>query len=287
MTRARGIGVAILALGLSVGCSAIVSRTTGRLSASIAGALQANDDPETVRQAAPAYLVLIDGLIADAPDDGTLLQAGADLYSSYASAFVRDKARSQRLAHRARDYGFRAMCAVDSAMCGVWSRPYPEFEDAVDGVDRDDVDALYSAAGAWATWIKANSADWSAVADKARVEAMIRRIVALDPTYRNGGPYLYLGVLATLIPEGLGGKPEEGRVAFERAIELSEGRNLMAKVLLARDYARLVFDRGLHDRLCREVLDAAVEEPGLTLTNALAQEEAAALLASSEDWFGE
>jgi hypothetical protein len=172
-------------------------------------------------------------------------------------------------------------------MCDVWSRPYLEFEAAVDRIDREDVDTLYSAAGAWATWIKANSADWTAVADKARVEAMIRRIVALDPTFKNGGPYLYLGVLATLIPEGLGGKPEDGRAAFERAIELSKGRNLMAKVLLARDYARLVFDRELHDRLCHEVLDSSVEEPGLTLTNALAQEEAAALLASSEDWFGE
>ena len=39
-----------------------------------------------------------------------------------------------------------------------------------------------------------------------------------------------------------------------RAVEISGGRNLMAKVLFARHYARLVFDQGLHDRLLGEVL---------------------------------
>jgi len=76
-------------------------------------------------------------------------------------------------------------------------------------------------------------------------------------------------------------------VDFERVIELSDGRNLTAKVLLARSYARLVFDRDLHDRLCREVIDADPVAPGLTLTNTMAQEEARALLGSSEDYFGD
>ncbi len=55
---------------------------------------------------------------------------------------------------------------------------------------------------------------------------------------------------------------------------MSDGRNLMAKVLLAEDYARLVFDADLHDRLCREVIDADPVVPGLTLANTLAQEKA-------------
>ncbi len=94
-------------------------------------------------------------------------------------------------------------------------------------------------------------------------------------------------MLATLIPEAMGGKPEEGRQHFERAIELSGGRDLMAKVLLARQYARLVFDRELHDRLCHEVIDADPVESGFTLSNTLAQEEATRLLEDSEDYFGE
>ena len=44
------------------------------------------------------------------------------------------------------------------------------------------------------------------------------------------------------------------RQCFERAIEISEGKTLMAKVIYARQYARLVFDQELHDRLLQEVL---------------------------------
>ena len=76
-----------------------------------------------------------------------------------------------------------------------------------------------------------------------------------------------------------------GRRHFERALELSEGKNLMVKVLYARHYARLVFDRELHDRLLREVLAAPAEAPGLTLINTLAQRQAKELLAGSADYF--
>jgi hypothetical protein len=152
---------------------------------------------------------------------------------------------------------------------------------------RKDVPVLFVAGAAWASWVRANTDDWSAVADKARVDAMMQRVVALDETYEEGSAFLYLGILATLLPEAMGGKPEQGRADFERVIELSDGRNLMAKVMLARSYARLVFDREMHDRLCREVIDADPAAPGLTLTNTMAQEEARALLGSSEDYFGD
>ena len=61
----------------------------------------------------------------------------------------------------------------------------------------------------------------------------------------------------------------------------------MAKVLLASEYARLAFDRELHDRLCREVIEADPVAPGLTLANTLAQDEARVLLADSQDYFGD
>jgi hypothetical protein len=152
---------------------------------------------------------------------------------------------------------------------------------------RKQVPVLYGTGAAWASWIKANSDDWSAIADKARVDAMMQRVVALDETYEGGAAFLYLGILATLLPEASGGNPELGKTYFERVIELSDGRNLMAKVLLASSYARLVFNQELHDRLCHEVLEADPVAPGLTLTNTMAQEEARALLSSSEDYFGD
>ncbi|MCK5366558.1 MAG: hypothetical protein KAR22_26460, partial [Gammaproteobacteria bacterium] len=60
---------------------------------------------------------------------------------------------------------------------------------------------------------------------------------------------------------------------------------LRAQVELAKRCARLTFDRQLHDRLLNEVLAADSEEPGLTLSNVLAQQEAKILLGASADYF--
>jgi hypothetical protein len=272
---------------MTAGCSSIVSSATSGLADSLTGAVLNQNDPETVRQGAPAYLLLIDGLIADDPQNADLLMAGASLYSSYAGAFVDDDERASRLSLKGRDYGWAAWCAIDRDACDIWSAPYEDFERLVDDVGPKDVPVLYGAGAAWASWIRANTDDWSAVADKARVDAMMQKVVALDETYDDGSAFLYLGILATLLPEAMGGKPEQGRADFERVVELSEGRNLMAKVMLARSYARLVFDRELHDRLCREVIEADPVAPDLTLTNTMAQEEARQLLGSSEDYFGD
>ncbi len=113
----------------------------------------------------------------------------------------------------------------------------------------------------------------------------MERVLELEPDHADGGPHLYLGVLLTQRPAHLGGKVEEARAHFERALELSGGLNLMAKVLYARQYARLVFDRPLHDKLLHEVVTAKSEAPGLTLSNTLAQEQARILLADADDYF--
>ena len=78
---------------------------------------------------------------------------------------------------------------------------------------------------------------------------------------------------------------EKGRAYFERAIELTEGKDLSAKVEFARGYARTIYERELHDRLLNEVMAADPEVPGLTLSNVLAQRDAAELLASADDYF--
>jgi hypothetical protein len=285
--RTMACAAAMAAVAVAPGCSSMVSSATGGLSQSLATAVMNQNDPETVRQGAPAYLLLVDGLIEENPDNPDLLLTAAQLYASFATAFVEDAERAGRLAEKGRDYGWRGLCRSNRMTCGVWSLPYEEFEEAIVAMRRKDVPAVYGSAAAWGTWIRVNRGDWAAVADKARVEAMMLRVVALDEGFQNGGAHLYLGVLATLLPEALGGKPEAGRQHFERAIELSDGRDLMAKVLLARDYARLVFDRELHDRLCREVIESDPDEPGLTLTNTLAVLEAERLLAESEEYFGE
>jgi hypothetical protein len=278
------LGLALLA---SSGCAALMSSATTRLADGVRTAVLDQDDPETVRQGAPSYLLMIDGLIAGDPGSVSLLVNGAELYSSYTTAFVDDPERAATLSRRAREYGLRGLCAADRRTCGLEQTPWEDFERTVKSLGPSRVPVLFAAGAAWATWIRVRRDDWVAVADKARVEALMQRVVELDEGYRDGAAHLYLGVLATLLPAALGGRPEEGRVHFERAVELSAGHDLTAKMLLARDYARAVYDRELHDRLLREVLAADPVWPEGTLANVLAQEEAERLLAAADDYFGE
>jgi hypothetical protein len=110
-------------------------------------------------------------------------------------------------------------------------------------------------------------------------------VTRLDETFMDGGAHLYLGTIATLLPPMLGGRPDDARTHFERAVELCGGRNLMARVLFAKRYARMVYDRELHDRLLGEVLAANPDQPGYTLVNTLAQVQARELLDESPDYF--
>ncbi len=267
------------------GCASMLSSATGRLASDLSAAILDQNDPETVEAGAPAYLLLIDGLIRDNPESEDLLRSGAKLYGAYAGVFVKDTERAARLTDKARAYAERALCLHRATLCGLDKRSYDDFRIALAGVNKDSVPVLFVFASTWAGWIQAHSGDWNAVADLAKVRAAMERLVALDETHERGSAHLYLGVMATLLPPALGGKPEEGRGHFERAIALSQGNDLMAKVEYARRYARLVFDRPLHDRLLNEVLQAPVSAPGLTLSNTLAQRAARELLKSADSYF--
>jgi hypothetical protein len=282
MTRAY---LALPLLLLLSGCASLLASGTGKLADDLSSAILNQDDLQTVRDGAPAYLLLVDGLIEGDRDNQKLLITGARLYGAYATVFVTEPARAQRMTEKARGYATRALCLRNTSVCHAQEQPYESFAAALAGLATRDVPLLYAYAASWAGWIQTHSDDWNAVADLPKVEAAMRRVVELDEGYDHGGAHLYLGVLASLRPPALGGKPDEGQAHFRRAIELSQGRNLMAKVQYALKYARLTFDRNLHDQLLHEVLDADAKAPGLTLINTLAKQQAQELLASAKDYF--
>ena len=267
------------------GCASLVSSATSDMADNITQAILNQDDPDTVRDGAPAYLLMIDGLIEGDPQNEGLLLAGSRLYGSYTSAFIDDEARAARLADKSLAYARRALCLELEDVCASSSAKLDVFNASLADTDSGDLPLLYAYAVAWAGWVQINSGDWNAVADLGKVTALFERCLELDETWDRGGCHLYLGVIKSLLPPALGGKPEVARAHFERAQELSNGENLMVNVMMARHYARLVFDQELHDSLLREVESAPAEVPGYTLINTLAKAEAAVLLAESPEFF--
>jgi hypothetical protein len=288
----RFVRLAALAAAAVVlaGCAAMAEKAGQRFADDLGTAILASDDPATVRDALPAYLLLLDALLVDHGDGDAgkrdLLFAAAELNGAYAGNFTEgDAARAARLAGKALAFARRGVCAGKGPLCAAIDGDVESFQAALAATPDAEVAAMYALAAAWAGHLQANSADWGAIAELPKVQALLERVVAIDAGHARGMAQVYLGVLNSLRPEAVGGRPEQGRAHFERAIALSEGRNLYAKTLFAEYYARLVFDQELHDRLLVEVLAADPHAAGYTLTNVLAQERARTLQESGKDYF--
>jgi hypothetical protein len=286
MHKTLSTGLMLVALLVSLpGCSSLIASQTGKLADNISSAIYNSNDVESVGQAIPTFLVLIDSMIEGNPENPDLLKTGAQLNDAYAGVFVAEPERRSKISTKSLNYAWRSICAYDDDLCDWQQMDYPAFDRAVAELKEDDLDYAYTLAVSWLNWIRANSEDWNAVAELPRSERILQQVVALNDSYDNGMAHLYLGGIATLLPPALGGKPELGKMHFERAIEISDGKNMMAKVVYADQYARMMFDRDLHHRLLTEVIDGDPEIPGFVLINTVAQQEAKLLLADEADYF--
>lgn len=278
--------VKILLLSTTLGlgsCASMISSVTSGLADDLASTILNSQDVETVKEGIPAYLLMIDSFLRSSPDNADLLLAASNLNGAF-SAFTEGE-RSELLTEKSLNYAFRAGCVENRRLCDFEKLDFKAYKTLVDSLDESDVPVAFAIGVAWTGWIQAHSADWNAVAQLAKVRYLMERVLALDETFDNGGPHLYLGGLETILPASMGGQPEKGRAHFERALEIADGKYLMTKVIYAEQYAKLAFDKELHDRLLNEVLSADPVVEGMTLTNTVAQQRAKALLAESDEYF--
>ncbi len=284
MKIARITLIFLLAACISA-CGGIIRKVQNGVAEQLTQSALNHDDPETVGAALPAYLLLLDAG-ANSPDaDGASLCSAAKLYATYAGAFVSDVARQQRLSARALRYGVRGACALNKALCAANLRNFEDLEGIVNRLDSDELPALACLGAAWASDVQARADQPDAQADAPKVRVIYERVAKLQPAFGNGEAQMVLGVMNSLLPPALGGKPEIGAAHFRKAVAISAGKNLMAKVLYAQYFARLMFDQPLHDQLLNEVLSAPLEATDLTLSNQIAKTRAQALLLSGKDYF--
>lgn len=263
----------------------MISSAASGLADNLSVAMLNQDDPETVRAGAPSYLLLLDSFVEGNPDDPDILAAGATLYASYGAVFADDEQRASRLTTRARNYALRAMCEAYEPACRWPDANYDEFVASLDGVRSKHNELLYTYGFASLAYLRAHSSDWNSLAELPQIEALFNHYLDISGDAVNSSVYTYMGILLTLRPPALGGEPEKAREYFEKAIAVTDGKDLGAKVEYARGYARLLYDRELHDRLLNEVVSADPYQDSYTLSNVMAQKDAAALLASADEYF--
>jgi tetratricopeptide (TPR) repeat protein len=267
------------------GCAAMISNAASGLAENLSAAMLNQDDPETVRAGMPSYMILMDSFVEGSPDDPAMLSAAANLYASYGAVFVDDKLRASRLTTRARNYASAAMCRSYSDACSWDSATYDEFVSSLQQVTAKQADLLYVYGFTMLAYIRAHSSDWNALAELPQAEALLERYLEIAGDGVKPAAHTYIGVLQTIRPPSMGGKPEEARAHFEKAIEMTGGRDLSVKVEYAKGYAKTLYERELHDQLVGEVLTASPYVDGYTLLNVLAQEDAARMALEADDYF--
>ena len=267
------------------GCASLMSSAASGLADNLSSAVLNQNDPETVRDGAPAYLLLLDSFLEGDPEDPDLLSSAATLYATYGTVFADDPKRAARLTEKAREYSTRALCNSYRPACDWDGMRFEDYENTLPGLHQKHADVVFAHGLASLAYIRAHSADYTAIAQLPYSEALFERYLEINDGSDDAAVYTYLGILNTLIPPALGGDPEKGRAHIERAIAISGGTDLSAKVEYANGYARLLYERELHDRLLNEVLEADPEVPGATLLNVLAQRQAEQLLDSADDYF--
>jgi len=277
--------ISIFIMFLLSGCTVIISSATQSLAENLSLAIINNDDPDTVREGTPAYLIMIDSFIEGDPENAQLLYSASKLNTAYAALFVSEPERLMRMTEKSLRLADRALCIEFNKYCSLPALKFQAFTDRLANVTKQEVAGLHALGTTWSGWLEAHSGDWNAVAQIPQVKHMLNVLLEVDETYDQGSSHYYLALLNCILPPSLGGKSELARKHFERAIELSDGSNLMAKVSFAEKYARLVFDQELHDRLLTEVIEADPHIKGYVLVNQLAQARAKELLSGSSDYF--
>lgn len=279
--RSRFIVLSLFAVLLS-GCA------TTRLPSNLSNAIVNSDDLETIHDGLPSYLLMVDALTLTYPNSESLHLTAASLNGSYAGVFIPDEQRSRkkRMSEKALDHAQTAFCLHDKDACDLLTMNANTLSELItEWDDVDDVPYLYALGTAWASYIQSNSDDWLAVAQLGQAEAVLKQVVSVDAGYEKGTALLYLGVMNSILPPSLGGKPDVAKAYYDQALAVAEDQNLIIHVYYAANFARLIFDQELHDRLLKKVLELDPYVDGYTLQNIYAQKRAAELLATSNDYF--
>jgi hypothetical protein len=259
---------------------------TATLLEEVARASYRQSDLRILREGMPAYLMLIDGMVQAVPDNEQLLISAAQSYSSFASLFVedQDKEYANLLYERGKQYALRSL-----EMRGFkepLQRSFDDFKEGLKRLGKKDVPYIFWAATCWVNWIRLNLDSIEAISELPRVESLMKRALELDEGFYYGGPHLFMGIWFASRPKIVGGDLKKAQEHFLKALDLGQGKFLMAYVYYANYYARKMTDKDLFTSTLQKVLETPAEtSPDLLLLNTVAKKQAKELLSRVGEYF--
>jgi predicted anti-sigma-YlaC factor YlaD len=259
----------------------------------------ADDDPELIKSAVPFSLKLMESLLNESPNHRGLLQATASGFTQYGYAFVQQeadeteatdferaealRARAKRLYLRARNYGLRGL---EVGKRGFTNQLAANPRAAVVKLKKRDVAQTYWTAAAWGAAISLGKDDPALIAEIPQMEALIDRALALDEAYAEGAIHSFLISYETSRQGASGDATQRARKHFERAVELTKGRQAGPFVAFAEAVCVEKQDiKQFEELLNRALAINADEHPETRLVNLVMQRRAKWLLSQRDELF--
>ena len=278
-----GVGFFLTVFLMANGCTSIVVRP---LLDPVELSLQKQTDLELIRDGAPSLLLLLDGLIAEDPNNQNLLMAATKAYGAYAATLHQadEVERAVIMSKKAKAYGITLLHQLPG-LENFDDLTFEECCNAIDKLKSRHVGEMFWGAYGWATWVRYQDGSPASMADLPIIEHIMLKVVELDESYYYGGAHIFLGAYYSSRAPMFGGKPEESRKHFDRALEISDRKFLLTQVTYAETYARMMFDKKLYQNLLNEVLSQPLEDNVMASSNKLAQVMAKKLLDATEEYF--
>jgi hypothetical protein len=274
---------------LAAGCSPaqIVVRSTQPILDGGIVAMNRETDLELARQAMPANLKLLEGMIVEDPGNTRLRLYAAEGFYGYTFGFVeqQDSTRARQLYRRCYEHARAALQQEGVTLDPETSAP-ADFEAAVEKAGRDAVPAMFWAASCLANWVSLNRSSPAGIAELASAATLMQRVMTFDETFYHGGPHLFFGVYYGGRSPLFGGDFRRAEENFRRASEINHDNLLIVYVLQAEYLDRQRLDREAFHQHLTHVIEAPDNlAPDLALMNAVAKQQAARLIKAEDEWF--
>ena len=244
-------------------------------------------DLQLARDAMPANLKLLEGMLLEDPNNTELLIYAAEGFHGYSFGFVEreDPARAKQLYRRCYAHAKQALHVAGIDIDPETAAP-DAVETAVSKAGNKAVPALFWTASCLAKCINLSRDDMSLVASLANTAIMMQRVMDLDNEFYYGGPHNFFGVYYGGRAPMLGGDFSRAEAEFRRAAEINDNKLLIVDLLQAEFLDRQRLDQqAFHNRLTAILAAPDDLYPEMALVNGIAKQQAAILLGYEGEWF--
>ncbi len=292
----------ILTAALPIACAPrrlVVSELTAAVAAGLP-ALEADDDLETTERALPSQIKLLEGLLASAPQDETLLLLLSRLLGGYTFTFLdsrldngtpaifratpEDEALVQwadRLNRKGADYALAILAGRHPRWAEVGLHPSPAL---LQSLERADAPALFWFALHLGSLASRHPDSATGLNQSLLAQRAMERVLILAPDYQDGKAHLLL-LVAAARPPLLGGNPAQADEHYRRLKATAGEDYRMADLFYARYCLHLRRDREGFVKTLQGVLAQPAQGSRHGLQNAAAARRAKHYLERIDQWF--